>query len=711
MNVQERPVPQTPKRYRFTGAATLLLMTACSSGGGGGNSLPSTVPNFGAATFSNSTVVNNPNFTLTPGEATTLVEETPDGSAVIVVEVLDTTRVVNGVTCVVVRDRVFEDELLIEDTHDWYAQDDAGNVWYMGEEVDNYEYDDDGNLLGMDHEGAWEAGKDVAGVGSVAHPGWIMKANPKVGDRYHQEYYRGQAEDFGSVLDLAAAVTLSDGSTYTCIKTHDTSTLDTASEEKYFAPGVGLVFEEDLNSPQTLERTGAFVPGPDSVPDFDAAVFTDPTVIDNSFFSLSPDRVLLYLTGIDDQEAEHETTVVELLEETRVVAGVTCAVVRDHVYLEGLLLEDTFDWFAQDDDGNVWYMGEEVVNYEYDDDGNLIGTDNDGSWEAGLDVAGTGTIAEPGYQMRAAPMPGDAYHQEYYEDEAVDMAAIVRTDASVEITEGIAFDDCLQVLEWNPLEPGALEYKYASSGIGVVAEEGLHDGSGAGLVGQFFLGDGALPDFGSATFTNPTVVDNPRFPLTVGRIMTYESETEDGLETVVETVLATTRTILGVDCVIVNVAEDVDGLLMEDTFDWYAQDDDGNVWYMGEDVTNYEYDDDGNLIGTNKDGSWEAGQDVAGTGTLAEAGHQMPATPSPGASYFQEFYEDEAEDMSFTVASGIDVELSDGTQYTNCLKTLEWTPLEPDGLEFKYWASGVGLVLVEGLSAGQIVELVSVLGP
>ena len=132
-------------------------------------------------------------------------------------------------------------------------------------------------------------------------------------------------------------------------------------------------------------------------------------------------------------------------------------------------------------------------------------------------------------------------------------------------------------------------------------------------------------------------------------------------------------------------ASSLDSVLIEDTHDWYAQDDAGNVWYMGEDVINYEYDDEGNLLETNSDGAWEAGVDGA------EAGIIMWATPVPGPSYRQEFWEDEAEDMGLVIKTGVTVVLEDGTTYTNCVKTLEWTPLEPEGLEFKLdapaWAS------------------------
>lgn len=220
--------------------------------------IPATVPAFSAANFTNPTQIDHAHFPLVVGSTRRYTAATADGAERIVVEVLDETRAVLGVVCRVVRDRVFLDDVLIEDTHDWYAQDDAGNVWYMGEEVDNYAYDDEGNLLEITHEGAWEAGQDVVGLGSVAQPGYAMKASPAAGDRYHQEFYAGQAEYMAEIVAVAVAVTLSDGTSYTCLKTRDFSSLDPdLNEYKYYAPAVGLVLEEAVAGGARTELVSA----------------------------------------------------------------------------------------------------------------------------------------------------------------------------------------------------------------------------------------------------------------------------------------------------------------------------------------------------------------------------------------------------------------------------------------------------------------------
>jgi len=233
---------------------TFVATSGCAPLVPGGDSVPETVPDVTAARFTNPTQVDHPYFPLAPGTLWTYSSETQDGVERIVAEVLHDTREVMGVACRVVRVREYLDEVLIEDTHDWHAQDDAGNVWYMGEEVDNYNYDDAGDLVDVTHEGAWEAGKDVAGLGSIARPGYLMKASPAPGERYHQEYYVGDAEDEAVVVALDVPVTLSDGTNYTCLQTRDFTRLEPdAVEFKYYAPSIGLVLEETADGDQRVE--------------------------------------------------------------------------------------------------------------------------------------------------------------------------------------------------------------------------------------------------------------------------------------------------------------------------------------------------------------------------------------------------------------------------------------------------------------------------
>ena len=422
-------------------------------------------PVFSPQLFSaRSATVANKYFPLVPGTVQTYQAKTQDSIEIIVVEVLEKTRMVAGVECAAVRDRVYEDDLLIEDTEDWYAQDQAGNVWYMGETVVNFEYDDDGNLIGTDSEGAWEAGADVAGIGEIAQPGIIMKASPRPGDSYQQEFYRGEAEDTARIVALNVSVTLADGTVHSCLQTRDLNPLDPGPDEfKYYAAGIGVVREEKVDGSENSELRGTFdLDVAAGLPDFSAVTFSNPSQITNLRLAFFPETARAFA---DSDEEDPEKIVVEALTTTRMVNGIECAVVRDRVFLGDLLIEDTHDWYAQDDAGNVWYMGESVDNYEYDDDGNLLGIDSDGAWEAGVDGA------QPGIIMGASPVVGVSYRQEYYEDEAEDMAVIVAFNVEVELGDGTIYSNCLQILEWSELAPDALEYKYYVPGTGVVLEK------------------------------------------------------------------------------------------------------------------------------------------------------------------------------------------------------------------------------------------------
>lgn len=190
------------------------------------------------------TITNpNPFWPLQVGTATRYVGQIPEGEEVILVEVTDKKKVVQGVTTTVVRDRVWLNGELIEDTDDWYAQDKDGNVWYFGEDAKNYK---NGQI--SDRAGSWEAGVD----GALA--GILMWAEPKVGSIYYQEYYKGEAEDVGEVLALNETVTVPIGTFQGCLKTEDTTALEPdVREYKYYCPGIGVVLEENVTEGTKVE--------------------------------------------------------------------------------------------------------------------------------------------------------------------------------------------------------------------------------------------------------------------------------------------------------------------------------------------------------------------------------------------------------------------------------------------------------------------------
>lgn len=214
-------------------------------------------------------------------------------------------------------------------------------------------------------------------------------------------------------------------------------------------------------------------------------------------------------------------------------------------------------------------------------------------------------------------------------------------------------------------------------------------------IGLTFASGGAhsapfLPDFSTATFAPGEPIDNSYFPLLDNLTRIFVGDTER-FEL---TNLGLGPTILGVQTTRRRDRAFEDDLLIEDTFDYYAQDTLGNVWYFGEDVTNYIYDADGNLIGTNNASAWRAGLN----GALP--GYVMPADLTVGFNYYQEFAPlDDALDQGLTFAVGIPVSIGIGN-FTNVLQVLETTELDPEARGFKYYAPGHGLILEEeGLDA------------
>lgn len=184
-------------------------------------------------------------------------------------------------------------------------------------------------------------------------------------------------------------------------------------------------------------------------------------------------------------------------------------------------------------------------------------------------------------------------------------------------------------------------------------------------------------------------IDNPYLPFPVGtRWVFRESEPDGSAQKVTVTVTSRTRQILGIATTVVHDAVTDHGELIENTFDWYAQDVCGNVWYMGENTKEYE-----NGVVVTTAGSWEAG--VNG----AEAGVVMPADPTVGQTYRQEFYAGEAEDAAAILSLDEQAEVPYG-HFTDVVLIKEFTPLHPDVLEYKLYASGVGVVLALSVSGG-----------
>jgi hypothetical protein len=206
-------------------------------------------------------------------------------------------------------------------------------------------------------------------------------------------------------------------------------------------------------------------------PQLDPAEFVD--AIDNPFL---PMPVGAHWRYEGESEGEIETVDITVTGDRKTILGISAFVVRDTVTIGGQLVEDTYDWFAQDQAGNVWYLGEEVKDYE---NGQVVSTA--GSWEAGVDGA------LPGIVMPAIPVTNDVYRQEFYAGEAEDMMEIIDVGATLTVRAG-AFDDVVMTRDWTPLDPGTVEEKAYARGVGKIREAKTVGGNSYAELVEYALG-------------------------------------------------------------------------------------------------------------------------------------------------------------------------------------------------------------------------------
>ena len=202
-------------------------------------------------------------------------------------------------------------------------------------------------------------------------------------------------------------------------------------------------------------------------PTFNAKNFSQPTTINNRYFPLVPGTTFVY----ESTRGKREHVEVVVTHDIKNILRVDCVVVRDTVSVGGEVVEDTFDFFAQDKDGNVWYMGEDTRAFK---NGVQVGTA--GSWEAGVNGA------TPGFIMEAQPLVGDAYRQEDLDGVAEDMAQVLSLTASVSVPYGSWEGNVLVTTECTPLEPKVAEEKYYALDVGLVRTVTVQGGSGESVL-------------------------------------------------------------------------------------------------------------------------------------------------------------------------------------------------------------------------------------
>jgi hypothetical protein len=204
-------------------------------------------------------------------------------------------------------------------------------------------------------------------------------------------------------------------------------------------------------------------------PQFRIENFSTPLLIDNWLLPMKTNTFAVLYEREDDECKVNDVIVTDRVKRDfiGVYTGLRAREVRDIVYLDedcegqrGVVLESTSDWYAQDNGGNVWYLGEDTIEYEYDDNGRRIGSSREGSWEAGRN-------GKAGIVMFARPEVGKRYRQEFAPGEAEDEATIFAVNVLVSTGLG-RFRGCIKTRESTPLEPGIYEYKYYCPNVGLV---------------------------------------------------------------------------------------------------------------------------------------------------------------------------------------------------------------------------------------------------
>jgi hypothetical protein len=204
-------------------------------------------------------------------------------------------------------------------------------------------------------------------------------------------------------------------------------------------------------------------------------------------------------------------------------------------------------------------------------------------------------------------------------------------------------------------------------------------------------GTNTFPQSSEPSNLNPadfsTTIDNPYWPMPVGAQWHVHVSNPQG-ESLQETITVENRTKQIADGVTARVVRDVvydHGKPSEITDDWYAQDSQGNVWYFGENTAEFHNGE------KDTSGSFEAGRDGA------DAGVAMPADPTVGLTYREEYYKGQAEDRSKVLALGQQVQAPAG-HFTDAILTDDYSPIEPDISEYQLYARGVGPVVAVSVS-------------
>jgi len=193
-------------------------------------------------------------------------------------------------------------------------------------------------------------------------------------------------------------------------------------------------------------------------PTFDKSNFQDPLKIDNKYYPLKVGTLWIY-NGTDEEGKSMQDNVT-VTNQTKEIQGITTRVVNDTVWVEGKLVETTGDWYAQDDKGNVWYMGEDTTDFTNKKN------PHEGSWESGVKGARGGIL------MLGDPKVGMTYDQEFAKNVAEDKATVLSLNESISVPYG-SFSNVIKTKEFSALEPDVVENKYYAANVGDLKEKTL----------------------------------------------------------------------------------------------------------------------------------------------------------------------------------------------------------------------------------------------
>lgn len=200
-------------------------------------------------------------------------------------------------------------------------------------------------------------------------------------------------------------------------------------------------------------------------------VINSANFLDKNGIIANPNPYFPLVPGTKVYEGNGETITVTVTDNTKEILGVTCIVVTDIVEKNGVVIEDTVDWYAQDIYGNVWYFGE--ISQEFDNS-ELVSLE--GSWKAGVDGA------KPGILMRANPQAGDVYRQEFSLGNAEDMAEVLSVTGSATASAAFCNGNCVITKDWTPMDPDVIENKYYAPNVGLILEVNPDTGDKVELV-------------------------------------------------------------------------------------------------------------------------------------------------------------------------------------------------------------------------------------